>query len=491
MINFKTILCLLYLSSITILPISAEQPLWNAQAILPADSKIAVRWVLPPMKKTITGRHTLKFSVGPDNSPWIGYNNRYLLNPLKQYFIELSNRYKDLVQLENGALFISTATEFGFIVKGGKAKKTPVSVLQPISLLPIPDCRMFKGADNCIYFLGLNKTTSQYELYLLKPDMIKIDALKIKTLKGYTKIFSSPKAINAVSGDGNTSYIAMGNTIVCIHPGNTSPEAIFVHPNETITQLQYNKQSGLFYSTNDKIGYVGENGHLEFFKGEQLQISLAEKTLYILSENDFGILAFDHIDDLSKMNFHFAEPASFLIPEIGLSELIILGIIALILIMLTLITVGVIRLIRRKTTTHMDTGDKAPIPYKEKDETMSKKVYVKAPKAILIVQIIIIPLFMVLGILPFFVVDKEIMIFIAIFIVIWEAICIAILLNAIKILKRIKNGKIEVVEISGLAGEEENNFAPKLRDLEALKTDGLISDEEYQEKREEMLKAKW
>jgi len=122
---------------------------------------------------------------------------------------------------------------------------------------------------------------------------------------------------------------------------------------------------------------------------------------------------------------------------------------------------------------------------------MSKKVYVKAPKAILVVQIVIIPLFMMLGIFPFFVVDKEIMIFIAIFIVIWEAICIAILLNAIKILKRIKNGKIEVVEISGLAGEDENNFAPKLRDLEALKTDGLISDDEYKEKREEILKTKW
>lgn len=119
------------------------------------------------------------------------------------------------------------------------------------------------------------------------------------------------------------------------------------------------------------------------------------------------------------------------------------------------------------------------------------KIYVKAPKTIVVAQIIIIPLFMILGILPFFVVDKEIMIFLTIFIVIWEAACIAILINAIKILKRIKNGKIEVVEISGLTGKDENKFAAKLRDLEALKADGLISDDEYQEKREEMLKTKW
>ncbi|MBU8902141.1 MAG: hypothetical protein KOO69_05335, partial [Victivallales bacterium] len=455
-------------------------------------------------------------------------------------------------------LFISTATEFGFIVKGGKAEKTPVSVLQPISLLPIPDCRMFKGADNCIYFSGFNITTSQYELYLLKPENIKIDALKIKTLKGYAKIFSSNKAINAVAGDGNISYIAIENTIVYIPSGNNSSETIFVHPNETITQVQYNKQSGLFYSTNNKIGYVGKNGHLEFFKGKRHQISLAGNSLYVLSENDFGILAFDHINDLSKMNFHFAETASYSGLGLTLTELITIwlmrfllaGVLILLtalaakiftkqknstiislsliiipalfiifdilnlasycremdldtifqklilllilnIIMLIMIAIGVIRLIRRKTTTHTDIGNKAAIPYKEKDETMSKKVYVKAPKAILIVQIIIIPLFMLLGILPFFVVDEEIMVFLAIFVVIWEAICIAILLNAIKILKRIKNGKIEVVEISGLAGGEENNFAAKLRDLETLKTDGLISNDEYQEKRKEMLKTKW
>ncbi|MBU8901367.1 MAG: hypothetical protein KOO69_01370, partial [Victivallales bacterium] len=100
MINLKTILCLLYLSSITIIPVSAEQPLWNAQAILPADSKIAVRWVMPPMKKAITShRYKLKFSAAQDNSIWIGCNNKYLLNPLKQYFIELSKHYKYLIQL--------------------------------------------------------------------------------------------------------------------------------------------------------------------------------------------------------------------------------------------------------------------------------------------------------------------------------------------------------------------------------------------------------
>lgn len=156
-----------------------------------------------------------------------------------------------------------------------------------------------------------------------------------------------------------------------------------------------------------------------------------------------------------------------------------------------MITVGVIRLIRYKSKINMDAGNNAPAPYKEKDKIMSAKVYVKPPKAILAAQLIIIPLFMLFGFSFIFIAEGEAAIFAAIFVFIWEVVCIAILANAVKLLKRIRNGKIEVVEISGLAGEDENNFAPKLRDLEALKTDGLISDEEYRDKREEILNKKW
>ena len=78
-----------------------------------------------------------------------------------------------------------------------------------------------------------------------------------------------------------------------------------------------------------------------------------------------------------------------------------------------------------------------------------------------------------------------------IFVVIWEAGCIALLVNAIKALKLMRNGKIEVAEISGMVVEEGGSFAAKLRDLETLKTDGLISDDEYREKRAEVMQEKW
>ena len=122
---------------------------------------------------------------------------------------------------------------------------------------------------------------------------------------------------------------------------------------------------------------------------------------------------------------------------------------------------------------------------------MTQKVYAKPPKTIFVAQIVIIPLFMIFGLVLLIIADREVRVFLAIFVVIWEAGCIAILVNAVKALKLMRNGKIEVAEISGMVVEEGGSFAAKLRDLETLKTDGLISDDEYREKRAEVMQEKW
>ena len=309
------LLCLLLIAScqspVTGPSDSAAEPFGNGQVVLPSDSEIAIRWVVPPLdhdaiKKSRRNRRHLKFVVGPEGTPWIGYNKTYLMNPVKQVWVEVLKGYQDLTRLDNGAIVISKPTEFGFMVaaKGRKARSVPRVALQPIAQLPIPNCRMFRGTDNCLYFSGLNKSTSLYEVYLLEPENVIADGQKTKILAGYKHLFSSPKTINAVSGDGNTTYIAVENAILSVPPDVNAAETIFVHPNQSITQLQYNAESGLFYSTHDKIGYVGKNGHLEFFSRPGTQISLNRSSLYVFSEHDFGILAFDHIDDLSRMNLH-------------------------------------------------------------------------------------------------------------------------------------------------------------------------------------------
>jgi hypothetical protein len=465
------------------------EPSWNAEVALPSDSKITIRWILPPVEKTQIQRqklYNLKFSVGPDNTPWIGFNNKYLINPTKQYFLELSSQYKDIIQLDNGALFISTPTEFGFIVSDKQDKKSSLVGFQPISRLPIPNCRMFKGTDNCIYFSGQNKTTSKYEIYLLRPQNLSLNGIKVKTLKEYTKIFSGFREISAVSGNGEITFAATGNTIFYIPENNNSVEIVFEHPSEPVKQLQFNKLSGLFYATDSRIGYLGNGGQIEFFKGECPQISLSGKNLYIFCENDFGIVAFEKINDLSRMNFHITEPDfSSAILGISISELLIISFFAIVLAAaLFMIVRG-----RRKFKINQPSGNnKRPDTKQKRSEIMSGKLYVKPPKGVLIAQIIIVPLFMLFGLSFIFLANGEAAIFAAIFVFIWEAACIAILANAVKLLRQ---GKMEVAEFGEAEDIKEEDFSRKLRDIESLKADGLLSDDEYRRKREEILNKKW
>ena len=124
----------------------------------------------------------------------------------------------------------------------------------------------------------------------------------------------------------------------------------------------------------------------------------------------------------------------------------------------------------------------------------NNKIYGKVPttsRPALISLIIVGILFLPLSAFPVLVSEGEARPFAAIFSVIWFVVCICIIYRAVKMLKLIKSGRIEIGEIEGAGEQPENSFAKKLRDIESLKKEGLISDEEYSRKRAEIMKEKW
>ena len=125
---------------------------------------------------------------------------------------------------------------------------------------------------------------------------------------------------------------------------------------------------------------------------------------------------------------------------------------------------------------------------------MPQKVYVKPPaptRTILWAEIILSALFLPLGMVFVIIAEGEARPFAAIFALIWSAGCIALIVHGAKFLRLMKQGKIEIAELSGSSGKGESDFATRLRNLEVLKRDGLISDDEYQRKRAEIMQEKW
>jgi len=128
---------------------------------------------------------------------------------------------------------------------------------------------------------------------------------------------------------------------------------------------------------------------------------------------------------------------------------------------------------------------------------MPRKVYLKPPaptKGMFVALIIVAVLFLLFGVGFFFAVRDELgeaMPFVAFFFVIWSVACIAMMIHAKRALRLIKKGKIEIAEIDTAVGAMESDFAERLRSVEALKNDGLISEEEYRKKRAEIMKEDW
>jgi cytochrome c-type biogenesis protein CcmH/NrfG len=109
----------------------------------------------------------------------------------------------------------------------------------------------------------------------------------------------------------------------------------------------------------------------------------------------------------------------------------------------------------------------------------------------LIGQMVVVSLFLPLGPVFVFVAEGEARPFVALFALIWVAACITILLSSAKTLKLVKTGKIEIAEVGDGDQPRDSAFAQRLRDLEALKKEGLVSNAEYQKKRQQILQDKW
>lgn len=122
---------------------------------------------------------------------------------------------------------------------------------------------------------------------------------------------------------------------------------------------------------------------------------------------------------------------------------------------------------------------------------MSQKIYVRPGKVASVIGIVVGCVMLLFGIVFFSILVAEEAIIGQIFMVFWMLIMITIIAYYVYNLKSQKASSAAMAEIeldmqgSGSSGEE------KLRSLERLKKEQLITEEEYQQKRKEVMREKW
>jgi ankyrin repeat protein len=281
---------------------------------LPSDCSAKLRWVSPPLNaktireakwyNTYNWYENFCFSVDATGQPWFAVpdqNSRkgVVLNPIQQYRFGLSHPFKGMVCLDNGALLFHTDHDLGFVSSPETlAVEEGVATVpfQPAITLPLPDCRIYSGANSALYIVG-TADNGDNEVYLLQPETVSQDSQKI--IRQFRRLFASQKPIEAVTGDGRTTFIALDRTIVQIKHEDQTQAEILVHPTGRIRQLAYSPTAGLFYVTDQKVGFSGECGTWDFLTLVRAQIVIRDNSLYICLSNTLGVLALDNISDLA------------------------------------------------------------------------------------------------------------------------------------------------------------------------------------------------
>lgn len=290
----------------TVKPAQKVAVLPGTVVALPAECKVKVRWVCPPLDaKTVREAYwfNVAFAVDSTGRPWIGDGYDDILNPTEQYRFVLSRPYEDMVCLENGVFLVATSSDLGFIVPPEKPKVNydgiPMATFQPLAGLPFSKCRLFAGASNCVYLTGRNPETEQYEVYVLRRQKLTTDGMGVRA---YEKVFSCKREINAVAGDGDTTFVAVDRLVMKVPREGNDPVKVHVSPSETITGLAYSPDTGLFCSTQDSISYIGTGGVLDIMAAPNPRIYLQKGSLYVLFRDTLGLIALDGIGDLKRFS---------------------------------------------------------------------------------------------------------------------------------------------------------------------------------------------
>ena len=126
---------------------------------------------------------------------------------------------------------------------------------------------------------------------------------------------------------------------------------------------------------------------------------------------------------------------------------------------------------------------------------MNGKIIVRPPRASAIVMIVMGILFLAYGITLVGLAEGDARPPVLIFGILWAAVCIGIIVYGLCILSRRKTPAVAIIDVES-APEGENrtegtDFEAKLRKLERLRKERLISEEEYRRKRTEIMAEKW
>ena len=260
----------------------------GATLVLPKTPGITTGWVIVPgMLKDLHDK-TLSFNVLPNGKILLA-SDRILFYPELMLTLTTKVPIQEFIWLAGGNMFVHSGQSLGFLdmnldeKKGSSGKKSPGVVgFSSRFTIPYKQARLFEGSGDSFYLVGRNEKENRNE----------ISAWNLADSKVPAKpLYATDAPIAAVAGTPERTYFASGRAVFLLEKGAKSAKPVYVNPREDIRELAYRPEAGLFFTTGNSAGYIGEKEQFEFLAYPDVQIRLRGDALFVrLGTTANGIL---------------------------------------------------------------------------------------------------------------------------------------------------------------------------------------------------------
>lgn len=246
----------------------------RAQLVLP-PSGVEAGWVIEPAKAGRV-RGEVGLSVDSHGEVWLTGGHRALFVPQEDALFRADRPFQQLTWLGDAPVVRSYAALGRFVPAPDEGYGMPQVRFVPLADIPLTSWRMAPAGVSSVYVTGYNPRKKVSQIAIMSSGQA-----------GLRVIFESKARIADVAGDAPIAYFATGRAIWRLDgagaPGSGPPKLLFVHPRAAIRRILYVPGAGVFYATDDAVGFAGgPKNSFDFLHAANCQIATAGDDLYVM-----------------------------------------------------------------------------------------------------------------------------------------------------------------------------------------------------------------
>lgn len=243
----------------------------RAQLVLPSVG-VEAGWVIEPSESKRFGGQ-VSFSVDPRGEVWLTGGHRALFVPQENAVFRADRPFQQVAWLGDTQLVRSYSALGRFAPAPDGGWGMPQVRFVPLADIPLSSWRMAPADAKDVYVIGYNPRKKVSQLALLGPGR-GTGLMRV--------LFESKAQISDAAGDGESTYFATGKAIWRLDASG-APRLLFVHPRAAIRRLVFVPGAGVFYATDEGVGFAGgtKSGY-DFLRCASCQIAAAGDDLYVM-----------------------------------------------------------------------------------------------------------------------------------------------------------------------------------------------------------------